>query len=83
MITSFLQLLERRYQDQLDADANEFIGYAVDGAKRLDAMIQDILIYSKITNKERNLNHININNVLEQTYLNLKAAIDELSLIHI
>jgi PAS domain S-box-containing protein len=77
MITSFLQLLERRYQDQLDADANEFIGYAVDGAKRLDAMIQDILIYSKITNKERNLNHININNVLEQTYLNLKAAIDE------
>jgi light-regulated signal transduction histidine kinase (bacteriophytochrome) len=40
-------------------------------------MIQDILIYSKITNKERNLNHININNVLEQTYLNLKAAIDE------
>lgn len=77
MITSFLQLLERRYQDQLDADANEFIGYAVDGAKRLDAMIQDILIYSKITNKERNLTHVNINNVLEQTYLNLKTSIDE------
>jgi PAS domain S-box-containing protein len=77
MITSFLQLLERRYQDQLDADANEFIGYAVDGAKRLDAMIQDILIYSKITNKERNVTHVNINNILEQTYLNLKTSIDE------
>ena len=35
MITSFLQLLERRYKDQLDQDANEFIGYAVDGSKRL------------------------------------------------
>ena len=77
MITSFLQLLERRYHDQLDSDANEFIGYAVDGAKRLDAMIQDILIYSKIANKERNLTYVNINNILEQTNLNLKASIDE------
>jgi putative methionine-R-sulfoxide reductase with GAF domain len=77
MITSFLQLLERRYQDQLDEDANEFIGYAVGGAKRLDKMIQDILIYSKITNKEQNFAHVNINNVLEQTYLNLKTSIDE------
>jgi PAS domain S-box-containing protein len=77
MITSFLQLLERRYQDQLDTEANEFIGYAVDGAKRLDAMIQDILIYSRVSNKERNLTNVNINKVLEQTYLNLKASIEE------
>ena len=40
MITSFLQLLERRYKDQLDQDANEFIEYAVDGAKRLNDMIK-------------------------------------------
>ena len=77
MITSFLQLLERRYQDRLDSDANEFIGYAVNGAKRLDKMIQDILVYSKITNKERNFVSVNLNNVLEQTYLNLKASINE------
>ncbi len=77
MITSFLQLLERRYQNQLDADANEFIGYAVDGAKRLDRMIQDILVYSKITNKERNLTYFNTNKVLEQCYLNLKTSIDD------
>jgi light-regulated signal transduction histidine kinase (bacteriophytochrome) len=42
MITSFLQLIERRYTDQLDEDGKEFIGYAVDGAKRLDSMINDI-----------------------------------------
>ncbi len=41
MITSFLQLLERRYADKLDQDANDFIGFAVDGAKRLDAMTND------------------------------------------
>ena len=53
MITSFLQLLERRYQDQLDDDANEFIGFAVDGAKRLDIMIQDLLIYSRVTGEKK------------------------------
>ena len=53
MITSFLQLLERRYNDQLDQDANEFIGFAVDGAKRLDNMTNDLLQYSKITSQKR------------------------------
>ena len=77
MITSFLQLLERRYKDQLDEDANEFIGFAVDGAKRLDAMINDILIYSRVAKKERNLTPVNLNIVLEQAYLNLKASIEE------
>ena len=53
MITSFLQLLERRYADKLDKDANEFIDFAVEGAKRLDNMINDLLEYSKISNKEK------------------------------
>jgi PAS domain S-box-containing protein len=77
MITSFLQLLERRYKDQLDEDANEFIGFAVNGAKRLDAMINDILIYSRVAKKERNLTPVNLNIVLEQVYLNLKTSIEE------
>ena len=81
MITSFLQLLERRYQDQLDADASEFIGFAVDGAKRLDAMINDILIYSKVSNKERKLKLTNINVVIEQVALNLKTSIEETNAI--
>ena len=58
MISSFLQLLERRYYDQLDEDANEFIGYAVDGAKRLDAMINDILLYSRVANRETSFTYV-------------------------
>jgi signal transduction histidine kinase/DNA-binding response OmpR family regulator len=76
MITSFLQLLERRYMDQLDQDANKFIGFAVDGAKRLDDMIKDLLEYSKVTQKKIELKKVDINKVLEQIKLNLKYAID-------
>jgi signal transduction histidine kinase/CheY-like chemotaxis protein len=77
MISSFLQLLERRYTDQLDEDANDFIGFAVDGAKRLDAMINDILVYSRVSNKERNLTMIDFNKVIYQVYVNLITSIDE------
>ena len=77
MITSFLQLLERRYADKLDEDANDFIGFAVDGAKRLDAMINDILIYSKVANKDRDLTLVNFNKIIEQVYINLIASIEE------
>ncbi len=76
MITSFLQLLERRYYDQLDQDANDFIGYAVDGAKRLDLMINDILIYSKVS-KGRKLSEVDINNVIKKVYINLISSIEE------
>jgi PAS domain S-box-containing protein len=77
MITSFLQLLERRYNDKLDADANEFIGFAVDGAKRLDGMIKDLLAYSQVTSEEREFSPINLENILEETLMNLKVQIDE------
>jgi len=77
MITSFLQLLERRYGDELDQDANEFIGFAVDGAKRLNDMINDLLEYSKVTRKEVELSNVNVEKVIEDTLLNLKVPIDE------
>ena len=77
MISSFLQLLERRYKDRLDDDANEFIGFAVDGAKRLDYMINDLLEYSRVANSKREFSNVDVNKVLEQTILNLKSAIDD------
>jgi light-regulated signal transduction histidine kinase (bacteriophytochrome) len=77
MITSFLQLLQKRYSDKLDQDANEFIGFAVDGAKRLDAMTNDLLKYSKITNTKRAFTPVNFEDVLEKAILNLKIPIEE------
>ena len=77
MITSFLQLLERRYSDQLDADADEFIGFAVDGAKRLDAMINDLLSYSKVTRKEIEFKNVTTEQILNQALINLKVPIEE------
>ena len=77
MIASFLQLLERRYQNKLDEEAKEFIGYAVGGAKRLDAMIKDVLIYSDVTSKEREYIEVDLNQVIEQVLLNLDSTIKE------
>ena len=77
MITSFLQLLERRYNDQLDQDANEFIGFAVDGAQRLNDMINDLLEYSRITRKKREFKQVNCEQILEETLSNLKVQINE------
>jgi light-regulated signal transduction histidine kinase (bacteriophytochrome) len=77
MIYSFLQLLERRYKDKLDQDANEFIGYAVNGAKRLDTMTKDLLQYSKIKSKQSQVTPVNFEDVLEESLMNLKVPIEE------
>lgn len=47
MVASFLRLLEQRYKGRLDDDADQFIGYAVDGAERLNALVADLLRYSR------------------------------------
>ncbi len=51
MVSSYLQLLERRYGDELDQDAREFIGFAVEGAQRMQQQIMDLLTYSRVMSR--------------------------------
>jgi len=77
MITSFLQLLKQRYENELDEDANDFIDFAVNGAKRLDSMTNDLLEYSRISSKKREIVPVNFEEVLKEALNNLKVPIEE------
>jgi two-component system, chemotaxis family, sensor kinase Cph1 len=77
MITSFLQLLQRRYADDLDEDANDFINFAVEGAKRLDMMINDLLEYSRVGSNEREFKYIYSEKIVETVLTNLKTQIQD------
>lgn len=77
MITSFLQLLSKRYEGKLDSDADEFIGFAVDGASRMQELINDLLIYSRVSRKAKKFENINTESTLIQSIFNLKVILDE------
>ena len=76
VISGYLTLLSKRYSGRLDGDADEFIGYAVDGANRLQGMIQDLLAYARI-GKKSEFAVIDLKDILHNTVVNLKAVIDE------
>ncbi len=77
MVSSYLQLLERRYKDQLDASANDFIHYAVDGAARMQTLIQDLLAYSRVGTRQKPFELVNCTDVVEQAIANLEIIIAE------
>jgi two-component system, sensor histidine kinase and response regulator len=79
MIASYLQLVEQRYQDKLDADGREFIGYAVDGAKRMQVLINDLLTYSRVGTKARPFEPVALQAVVETALTHLRIAIEESS----
>src|SRR5439155_772679 len=77
MVTSYTQLLARRYKDRLDADADEFIRHAVDGATRMQQLIDDLLAYSRVGARNKDIRAVDCNVVLNRVLLNLAAAIVE------
>jgi PAS domain S-box-containing protein len=77
MVTSYLQLIERRYKEQLDTDAHEFIGFAVDGAKRMHNLINDLLAYSRVSTHAQPVQAVNGEEVFGTVLANLTAAREE------
>jgi PAS domain S-box-containing protein len=77
MVISYLQLLERRDRGQLDADAKEFIAYAVDGAVRMQALIQALLGYARVSSRKQSFDNVNCNVVIQDALSNLHVAIAE------
>lgn len=77
MVGSYLQLLERRYKDNLDDRANEFIDYAVDGARRMQTLINDLLSYSRLSTRAQPFKPVDCHAVLNNALANLKFAIEE------
>jgi PAS domain S-box-containing protein len=77
MVSSYLQLLARRYQGQLDADADEFIAYAVDGANRMKKLINDLLAFSRVDTRGSPFEPTDCEAILERVLNTLKPAIEE------
>ncbi|MDM8549055.1 ATP-binding protein [Desulfobacterales bacterium HSG2] len=74
-VASYVQLLQRRYRGKLDADADEFIAFAVDGAKRMHFLLNDLLAFSRI--KLLAPDSVETGDILRQTLTDLRVAIEE------
>jgi light-regulated signal transduction histidine kinase (bacteriophytochrome) len=77
MIGSYTQLLERRYGDRLDQDAREFMGFIVDGATRMKQLIEDLLAYSRVGTRGKEMRPLQAQAVLDKALVNLRAAIEQ------
>ncbi|PGF16726.1 histidine kinase [Natrinema sp. CBA1119] len=76
MVSSYLQLIERRYADELDADGREFIDYAVDGANRMSEMIDGLLEYSRIDSQGDPFEPVDLDAVLEDVLTDLQMMVE-------
>lgn len=77
MVSSYVQLLKSRYEGKLDSDADDFIGYAVDGARHMQNLTSDLLDYSRVGTRGRPPKPTNTRVALDHALANLKVAIDE------
>jgi PAS domain S-box-containing protein len=77
MVASFSQLLERRYKDKLGKDADDFIGYVVEGANRLQGLIEDLLKYSRVSTRGNPFVLTDFNVVLDRAIAAMSLAIED------
>ncbi len=77
MVSSYMQLIKKRYVGKLDEDADEFIGYAVDGATRMAALINDLLIFSRVYRFGKPLVRTDSEAAADRAIASLKEVIDE------
>jgi len=77
MVSSYVQLLAKRYQGKLDKDADDYIAYAVDGANHMQKLISDLLTYSRIGTYGKPFETTDCNVVLDKVLANLQTAIEE------
>jgi PAS domain S-box-containing protein len=77
VVSSYIGLLVRRYQGRLDADAEEFIGYALDGVKRMQQLITDLLAYSRVSTQRRESGQVDCELVLAEALRNLAPRIEQ------
>ncbi len=77
IVTSYTGLLQRRYKDRLDSDADEFIGYAVDAASRMRQLINDLLAYSRVGRSDLSREPADTGFLAQEALANLQSAIEE------
>src|SRR5213083_2828686 len=77
MVSSYTQLLMRRYGDKLDGDAKEFTAFIVDGATRMKQLIEDLLAYSRVGTRDKNFKPVDSESSLKRALTNLRAAIQD------
>ncbi len=77
MVSSFVQLLEKRYKGRLDGDADDFIMYAVDGVNRMDSLITDLLAYSRVGSRGKEFKPVLSEVALNHALSNMQVAIEQ------
>lgn len=77
MVASYVQLLSKRYSGKLDKDADEFIQYAVDGARRMQNLINDLLTYSRVGRRDRSFEAVDLKQAAAYAVKNLSIACEE------
>lgn len=77
MVNAYAQLIQERYANQLDEDAEEFFGFMLGGVERMNALIDDLLEYSRVSSRAKPLTHTDLNQVLAGVLGNLQVLIQE------